>query len=187
MKRWHFFFTSIALIPILAITTLSYIPQPFEGVGQGLEDQLTLPRRFETMDELRQWLVKDETDQIPYEKGVFMCDDFAFALQMAALADGYLITIYPYIPHAHVLNVTQISRSQQYFWIEPRTDKVYYGPDKLEEVESSHTFMDFVLFADAYGSHRGDTNYDWQWDLNNDDNIDLIDFAMFADNYCGGT
>lgn len=42
---------------------------------------------------------------------------------------------------------------------------------------------DFLLFADAYGSHVGDPNYNALADLNNDGEVGWDDFLMFADVY----
>lgn len=42
---------------------------------------------------------------------------------------------------------------------------------------------DFAAFANAYGSEKGDPNYDRQFDMNFDDNVDFDDFVRFADIY----
>ncbi len=44
-------------------------------------------------------------------------------------------------------------------------------------------FGDFVIFAGAFGSHRGDQGYDARFDLNGDGEIEFADFVIFAQNF----
>ena len=41
-------------------------------------------------------------------------------------------------------------------------------------------FSDFIIFANAFGSHLGDPNYNAISDLNNDDQVGFPDFIIFA-------
>lgn len=44
-------------------------------------------------------------------------------------------------------------------------------------------FGDFVIFADAYGSHRGDEEYEATYDLNDDGEIGFADLLIFAEDF----
>lgn len=146
MKRY----LGIILIPILVITAFSFpffrdncqevkeelacCQSELASVLEGLEDcqEANLPAHFETIDELKKWLEEDETDQIPYDLEEFRCTDFAYTLQMEALKDNYILSMY--IKDAHAFNMAYISSSKQYLYIEPQDDRVYYNSSKENEV-----------------------------------------------------
>ena len=44
-------------------------------------------------------------------------------------------------------------------------------------------FLDFLLFAEKYGSRRGDSIYDPRYDLDADSSIGFADFVVFAQVY----
>ncbi len=90
-------------------------------------------RKFEDVDELRQWLAQDKTDEIPYTS-FFNCNNFSSTLQKAGFVDGYIINVYPLESGLHILNMVAVGQ-YSYYWVEPQDDKVYYSPLKLEEVE----------------------------------------------------
>jgi len=85
------------------------------------------PREFESLDELKAWLDKDDTDSTLYIFGFgcladYDCDDYAVALVHNALLDGYSVSLQ--IEDNHMLNSTIIGN--KIYFIEPQNDKVWF-------------------------------------------------------------
>jgi len=85
------------------------------------------PREFESLDELKAWLEKDDTDSTLYILGSgcltgYDCDDYAVALAHNALSDGYSISTQ--IVGDHMLNSTIIGN--KVYFIEPQNDEVRF-------------------------------------------------------------
>jgi hypothetical protein len=88
--------------------------------------QRVQPREFESLDELRAWLAKDDTDNTLYIfgsgcLGTYDCDDYAVALVYNAFFDGYSISLQ--VEGDHMLNSTIIGNN--IYFIEPQNDKVW--------------------------------------------------------------
>lgn len=83
-------------------------------------------RNFSSLDELKDFLAKDDTDEHEYIKIEFDCEDFSFMLQRHALAEGYLINCQklPVGGIEHMCNMAIVGN--EIYYIEPRTDKVTY-------------------------------------------------------------
>jgi hypothetical protein len=85
------------------------------------------PREFQSLEELKAWLVVDDTDSTVYIFGAgcldcYDCDDYAVALMRNALKDGYLISMQ--FEKNHALNSTIIGNSV--YSIEPQNDEVRF-------------------------------------------------------------
>jgi hypothetical protein len=85
------------------------------------------PREFESLDALKAWLAKDNTDKAVYIFGSgcltgYDCNDYAVALVRNALLDGYLISFQ--VQGNHMLNSTIIGN--KIYFIEPQTDEVWF-------------------------------------------------------------
>jgi len=89
------------------------------------------PREFESLDELKAWLAKDDTDKTIYIfgsgcLGAYDCDDYAVALVYNAFLDGYSISLQ--VEGNHMLNSTIIG--DRIYFIEPQNDKVWLWGDR---------------------------------------------------------
>jgi len=98
---------------------------------------------FASLEELENWLANDYTDGYHYivswDESITLnidgtsdaykldedCDDYAIALQRAALEDGYLISVQLDYEKLHALNSTFIGN--EIYLIEPQTDRVWLG------------------------------------------------------------
>jgi hypothetical protein len=85
------------------------------------------PREFESLDELKACLDRDDTDSTLYILGAgcltnYDCDDYAVALVHNALLDGYSVSLQ--IEGNHMLNSTIIGN--KVYFIEPQSDKVWF-------------------------------------------------------------
>jgi len=85
------------------------------------------PREFGSLDELKAWLAKDDTDSTIYIFGggcltSYDCDDYAVALMRNALLDGYSISTQ--IVGNHMINSTIIGN--KIYFIEPQNDEVWF-------------------------------------------------------------
>jgi len=93
-------------------------------------------REFTSLEELRAWLAEDDTDEYVYlwagKDGVcrlsdkYDCDDYALQLQRRAAKSGFLIstTIIEEQGKPHMINLACISND--IYYIEPQTDKVWF-------------------------------------------------------------
>jgi hypothetical protein len=85
------------------------------------------PRQFNSVDELKAWLAEDDTDSTIYIFGfgcldTYDCEDYARALMINALKDGYLVSIQ--WEDNHALNSTIIGNSV--YFIEPQNDDIWF-------------------------------------------------------------
>lgn len=104
-------------------------------------------RFFISLEELKSWLAKDDTDSHIFirgdEQGIVRfndcCEDFAMQLQERALSDGFLIstelefgdkipfTSLIFKPNdLHMFNTAIIPFENSVYWIEPSTDEVVF-------------------------------------------------------------
>ena len=88
--------------------------------GQGL-------RNFKSLEELRQFLSDDDTDQHEYIKDSFDCDDFARMLQERAFEKGYVINCQKLpVGGLNHMNNLALCGNDMYF-IEADSDTVSYA------------------------------------------------------------
>ncbi len=97
-----------------------------EELKQKLAEYRAQPREFVSLDELKAWLGKDDTESTLYIFGAgfltgYDCDDYATALVQNALSSGFLISTQ--IVGDHMLNSTIIGN--EIYFIEPQNDKVW--------------------------------------------------------------
>jgi outer membrane murein-binding lipoprotein Lpp len=86
-------------------------------------DNVTAPREFQDVSELRAWLAEDETSKLEFKEGTQDCDDFARILMYSAFEDGYLIGIVA--NEGHIMNLAFIG--PEAYLIEPQTDKYEFA------------------------------------------------------------
>lgn len=79
-------------------------------------------RAFESIDELKQFLADDKTNEQTYIKPHFDCDDFAMMLQANAFRQGYIMNCEYQFHHMFCMAVigNEIHR------VEPETDEVTF-------------------------------------------------------------
>jgi len=82
----------------------------------------TQPRHFSSLEELKTWLARDNTNESQYSPSNFNCVDFALMLQKHALVDGYILSTEVLPVGAHWVNVAVISDSA--YFIEPQDDSI---------------------------------------------------------------
>ena len=97
-------------------------------------------REFTSLEELKAWLVEDDTDEYVYlvagEDGVlrtsdkYDCDDYALQLQRRAAKSGFLMsaTIIEKQGKSHMINLAIIGND--IYYIEPQTDQVWFHSHK---------------------------------------------------------
>ncbi|MBA7716833.1 hypothetical protein ES703_125914 [subsurface metagenome] len=95
--------------------------EQFAGISQAWSGAADV-REFSSVEELKEWLAQDDTDEIPFVEGTFDCDDFARTLFYRAFYDGYIIGYYTHGTHAR--NICFIG--EDFYSIEPSYDGVYY-------------------------------------------------------------
>ena len=105
-----------------------------------------LLREFDSLDELKAWLDRDQTDGkhmiFSWDGGEISldgdsspnvwedpnfqdCDDYAVILQEAAAKDGYVVNVQLDIKKMHALNSVFIGND--IYFVEPQTDKVWFA------------------------------------------------------------
>jgi len=94
--------------------------QELEKTQQEL--QAARPRHFNSLEELKTWLVRDDTDQMVYARDEFNCINFALTLEERALADGYILSTEILPVAAHWVNIAVIG--DRMYLIEPQDDRV---------------------------------------------------------------
>ena len=91
-------------------------------------------KQFESEEELVEWLHIDKTDELPYIKDLFECENFARTLMRHALEDGYYMSFQvlknyrrpdtkEFIEGPHAINSTIIGN--YIYFIEPQTDNFW--------------------------------------------------------------
>lgn len=97
-------------------------------------------REFASEEELAEWLVADKTNEIPYMKDIFECENFARSLMKHALNDGNYMSFQvlknytrpetnEFTEGPHAINSTIIGN--YVYFIDPQTDE-YWIAYKLE-------------------------------------------------------
>ncbi|MFA5436758.1 MAG: hypothetical protein WC372_12040 [Candidatus Neomarinimicrobiota bacterium] len=86
-------------------------------------------RFFETVYELKTFLMNDDTDSKEYIPGKFDCDHFALTLMLNAEKSGYRVGLFPDIANKHMKNVAFVGKGGfGDFWIiEPQDDTIEYA------------------------------------------------------------
>ena len=157
---WGVVYNKISATPEIIVQTVTkdvshYIEKPtVEVVEKFVEkkvvEQVLLPGRieyvevekevpaelqqFESEEALSEWLHSDKTDELPYVKDLFECEDFARSLVRHALEDGRYISfqvlknytrpdIKEFIEGPHAINSTIIGNG--IYFIEPQTDEFW--------------------------------------------------------------
>lgn len=101
-----------------------YVETPVE-----VEVVREVPQRlieFSSLEELKEWLERNDVDsRIPSYPG-FDCDDYAYQLQKNAAKDGYIISTELIIENGelHMLNSALIGND--IYFIEPQDDEVWF-------------------------------------------------------------
>ena len=86
--------------------------------GQGL-------RNFVSVDELKEFLANDHTNELKYIKEDFDCDDFARTLQANAFKAGYIMNCQNQFNHMFCMVII----GNGIYYIESMTDEVTYAAD----------------------------------------------------------
>jgi hypothetical protein len=97
-------------------------------------------REFESEEELAEWLAADKTNEIPYMKDIFECENFARSLMKHALNNGHYMSFQvlknytrpdtkEFTEGPHAINSTIIGN--YVYFIDPQTDE-YWTAYKLE-------------------------------------------------------
>jgi len=86
-------------------------------------DRPVMPKQFETVDELENWLEDNPLDKFPGIVRSFDCEDFSLLLIKAANRDGYYMSMQ--IEGNHAINSTVIGNSV--YFIEPQTDEYWWA------------------------------------------------------------
>ena len=94
--------------------------QELRQTRQKLES--SLPRYFNSLEELKEWLVRDDTNQMKYSSDEFNCIAFALRLQERALVDGYILSTEVLPVAAHWVNIAVIG--DRIYVIEPQDDRI---------------------------------------------------------------
>jgi len=79
-------------------------------------------RHFSSLEELKTWLARDNTNENQYSPSNFNCIDFALMLQKHALVDGCILSTEVLPVGAHWVNVAVIGDSA--YFIEPQDDSL---------------------------------------------------------------
>jgi hypothetical protein len=97
-------------------------------------------REFASEQELAEWLAADKTDELPYIKDIFECENFARSLMKHALNNGHYMSFQvlknytrpdtkEFTEGPHAINSTIIGN--YVYFIDPQTDE-YWTAYKLE-------------------------------------------------------
>jgi hypothetical protein len=102
-------------------------------------------KEFESEEEMVAWLNADQTDELPYIKDLFECENFARTLMKHSLEEGYYVSFQvlknytrpktkEFTEGPHAINSTIIGN--YIYFIDPQTDE-YWIAYKLENEPSS--------------------------------------------------
>ena len=91
-------------------------------------------KQFESEEELIEWLNTDKTDELPYIRDLFECENFARTLMRHALEDGHYMSFQvlknytrpeteEFIEGPHAINSTIIGN--YIYFIDPQTDEFW--------------------------------------------------------------
>ncbi len=91
-------------------------------------------KQFTSEEELKEWLLDDQTDELPYIRDLFECENFARTLIKHALADGHYISFQvlknytrpdtkEFIEGPHAINSAIIGN--YIYFIDPQTDEFW--------------------------------------------------------------
>lgn len=91
-------------------------------------------KQFESEEELIEWLHTDKTDELPYIRDLFECENFARTLMRHALDDGHYMSFQvlknytrpeteEFIEGPHAINSTIIGN--YIYFIDPQTDEFW--------------------------------------------------------------
>jgi hypothetical protein len=100
-----------------------------------VEKEVLAPlRQFESEEELIKWLHIDKTDELPYIKDLFECENFSRTLMKHALEDGYYMSFQvlknysrpktkEFVEGPHAVNSTIIGN--YIYFIDPQNDEFW--------------------------------------------------------------
>jgi hypothetical protein len=91
-------------------------------------------KQFESEEEFIEWLRIDQTDELPYIKDLFECENFALTLMHHSLKSGHYMSFQvikdytrpdteEFIPGPHAINNTIIGNDV--YFIDPQTDEFW--------------------------------------------------------------
>lgn len=116
------------------VNTATYERVEVEVIKEVEVEKPVMLREPYSLKELKEWLAEDWTSAVHYvfdwgepwrPNPKFQdCDDYAYALQQAAMKDGYLMNIQIDTRREHALNSVFIGN--KVYFIEPQTDKVWF-------------------------------------------------------------
>jgi len=95
-------------------------------------------RNFDTLKELKNFLIEDKTNGAMYIENTYDCDNFAITLQENAAKKGYRISfqIDANAYEIHMYNTAIIEQPRKrVIFIEPQTDEIEEGPYFDEETK----------------------------------------------------
>jgi len=111
------------------------ILQEYEQLYKALYEPLTREeKKTPTINELKEWLAQDKTNELAYSVPDFVCGDFAVMLHMHAKMKGWdmgiVVVIGRLMPSGkefrHAFNAILCQEGLVY--VEPQRDEVFYGP-----------------------------------------------------------
>ena len=139
-----------------------------EAFEEPLEDPIT-----PTIDQVRGWLAVDDTDECPYEDGVWTCGDYAAMLMTRVKEKNWRIRIavvsysldgdssygvynQPYGRYGHAFNV--IECTDGIWYIEPQSDATWYFVNNQDERSEFRIHWYYDLESSTLGTQwDGDT------------------------------
>jgi len=115
------------------VSEQNQIIEILEKEKEDLEKQIPLEvRDFNSIEELKQFLEKDKTNENKFSIPDFDCEEFALMLIKNAAEDGcmlYTQLSYNNMTNSwHASNFAMIWKINKIYFIEPQTDKIWMGP-----------------------------------------------------------
>lgn len=125
----------------LAVEKKDQIIRDFERQVEDLSNALNNSTQWPDLEALKAFLGDDRTDEHPYVKGSYECEEFALDLQKAAYKKGYFLSIqyvtvgllerYGWEYQAprtmtHVCNLAFVIKQNAFYIIEPQTDEIAF-------------------------------------------------------------
>ena len=154
---WGLVYSKTNLTPVTVVQTVTknskqYIEKPTDRVVEVVVEKKVIEevpvieyvevekevptklQQFESEKELRQWLDSDKTDELPYIRDLFECENFARTLMKHALEDGYYMSFQvlknyrrpdtrEFTEGPHAINSTIVGN--YIYFIDPQNDELW--------------------------------------------------------------
>jgi len=154
---WGLVYSKISLVPEIIVQTVTkdvshYVEKPTVEVVETFVEKKVIEEvpvvkyvevekevpaalnQFESEEELLAWLQTDQTDELPYIRNLFECENFARTLMRNALEDGHLMSFQVlknytrpdtkgFIEGPHAINNAIIGNDV--YFIDPQTDEFW--------------------------------------------------------------